>query len=148
MKASVLQWARDKILEAIAKHGISVVFIDHLHFLFDMGRVGNTSLEIGIIVRYLKYIAVELEVTIFILCHMRKVPPDKEPSDADFRDSSLIAQESDSGMIICRCEDDSKHAWLKVCYSRRTGTWEKRIPIIKHINGLLVEKINDQSGYI
>ena len=148
MKSGVLQWARDKILESIAKYGVSVVFIDHLHFLFDLGRVGNINLEIGLVIRYLKYLAVELEITIFILCHMRKVDPDKEPTDADFRDSSLISQESDAGLIIWRVKDSKNEAMLKVCYSRRTGTWEKTIPLIKHINGMLVEKVHESSEYI
>ena len=148
MKTGLLKWARDKITEGIAKHGISVVFIDHLHFLFDIGRVGNISLEIGQVVRYLKYLAVQLEITIFLLCHMRKTELDKEPSDIDMRDSSLIAQESDAGLIIWRIPEEDKQAYLKVCYSRRTGTWEKRIPLIKHLNGFLVEKANGQSGYV
>jgi len=142
MKAHVLQWARDRILEAIAKYGISVVFIDHLHFLFDMGRIRNASLEVGQVIRYLKYLAVELNIVIILLCHLRKTELDKEPTDMDFRDSSLISQESDVGLLIWRVKDNDNQAWLKVCYSRRTGTWEKKIPLAKQQNGLLAEVVN------
>ncbi|MHC4266930.1 MAG: DnaB-like helicase C-terminal domain-containing protein [Planctomycetota bacterium] len=140
MKAHALEWARDKILEALGKYGITTVFIDHLHFLFDMGKIRNASLEIGQVIRYLKFLAVELNIVIFLLCHLRKTELDKEPTDMDFRDSSLISQESDVGMLIWRVKDNDNQAWLKVCYSRRTGTWEKKIPLIKHSDGLLVEK--------
>jgi len=139
MKAHVLQWARDRILEAIAKYGISIVFIDHLHFLFDMGRIRNASLEIGQVIRYLKFLAVELNIVIFLLCHLRKTELDKEPTDMDFRDSSLISQESDVGLLIWRVKDSESQAWMKVCYSRRTGTWEKKIKLAKQQNGLLGE---------
>lgn len=143
MKAHLLSWARDKITEALGKHGISIVFIDHIHFLFDMGKVRNASLEIGQVVRYLKYLAVELNLIIFILCHMRKTDLEKEPTDEDFRDSSLIAQESDVGMIIWRVKNSDDQAWLKVCYSRKTGTWEKKIKMIKTQHGLLAEKFDE-----
>lgn len=142
MKAHVLEWARDRICESIAKYGISIVFIDHLHFLFDMGRIRNASLEIGQVIRYLKFLAVELNIVIFLLCHLRKTELDKEPTDMDFRDSSLISQESDVGLLIWRVKDNVSQAWLKVCYSRRTGTWEKKIPLSKQQNGLLAEVIN------
>ena len=142
MKAHVLQWARDRILEAIAKYGISVVFIDHLHFLFDMGRIRNASLEIGQVIRYLKYLAVELNIVIFLLCHLRKIDLDSEPTDMDFRDSSLIAQESDVGLLIWRTFEKTGNATLKVCYSRRTGVMDERVYLAKQQNGLLEEVIN------
>ena len=142
MKAHVLVWARDRILEAIAKYGVSIVFIDHLHFLFDMGRIRNASLEIGQVIRYLKFLAVELNIVIFLLCHLRKTELDKEPTDMDFRDSSLISQESDVGLLIWRVKDSESQAWMKVCYSRRTGTWEKKIKLAKQQNGLLAEVVN------
>ncbi len=143
MKAHVLNWARDRIAEAVAKKGVSVVFIDHLHFLFDIGRMRNTSLEIGTVIRYLKFLAVDLNLVIFILCHMRKTNIDVEPTDMDFRDSSLISQESDVGLIVWRVKDSERQAWLKICYSRRTGTWEKKVALAKGINSLLVEETNE-----
>ncbi len=108
-----------------------------------MGKVRNASLEIGQVVRYLKYLAVELNLIIFILCHMRKTNLEKEPTDEDFRDSSLIAQESDVGIIIWRVKNSDNQAWLKVCYSRKTGTWEKKIKMIKTQHGLLAEKFDE-----
>ncbi len=117
-----------------------MVFIDHLHFLFEMGKMRNTSLEIGQVVRYLKFLAIELNIVIFVLCHLRKIEDGKEPTDADMRDSSLIASESDVGLLIWRTfESDDSGAMLKVCYSRRTGVMDKRITLLKQSNGLLYE---------
>lgn len=143
-----LKWLKDRILEAIAKYGAKVVFIDHLHFLFDLAKMRNTSIEIGSVIRFLKGLAIELNITIFVLCHMRKVHPDAEPTDVDFRDSSFIASECDTALIIWRVKDTVNQAWLKICFSRRTGSWEKKIPLVK-VKDLLreavIEKKNDDN---
>ena len=138
LKAYALDWMQERILEATHKYGIRVVFIDHLHFLFDIARSKNTSLEIGQIMRWLKTIAIELNVIIFLLCHFQKIRSDDEPDHSNIRDSSFVAQESDTGLVLWRVKDSENHAWLKVCYSRRTGTLEKKIKIVK-INNLLRE---------
>ena len=52
LKAYALDWLQDRILEALTKYGIEVVFIDHLHFLFDMARSASASIEIGQIIRW------------------------------------------------------------------------------------------------
>tara|TARA_B100001971_G_scaffold367_1_gene294 strand:- start:130 stop:903 length:774 start_codon:yes stop_codon:yes gene_type:complete len=142
MKAHVLKWAMDRMAEAIAKQGISVVFIDHLHFLFEMGKMRNASLEIGQVIRYLKFIAINLNITIFVLCHLRKTEEGKEPTDTDMRDSSLIASESDVGLLIWRTFEKTGNATLKVCYSRRTGVMDERVYLAKQQNGLLEEVTN------
>jgi replicative DNA helicase len=118
--------------------GIGVVFIDHLHFLFDMARSKNTSLEIGQVVRFLKGIAIEYNLIIFLLCHMKKISFDKDPDDSDVRDSSLVSSESDTGLILWRIKTTENQAWLKIAYSRRTGAFDRKIKIAK-VNGLLRE---------
>ncbi len=139
LKAYALEWIEDRIAEALAKYRIGVVFIDHLHFLFDLARSRNQSIEIGQVIRFLKSIAIEGNLVIFLLCHLNRFDISKEPTHDNFRDSSFIAQESDTGMLIWRVKDTENKAWLKVCYSRRTGTWERKIPLIKNPNGLLRE---------
>jgi replicative DNA helicase len=138
LKAYSLPWLKERILEALFKYGIGVVFIDHLHFLFDLVRNKNTSLEIGQVVRFLKTIAIEYNIVIFLLCHMRKVNLIEEPTDADVRDSSLVSSESDTGLIMWRLVDTENSAIVKVAYSRRTGVLDKKIKIMK-VNGLLQE---------
>jgi replicative DNA helicase len=143
LKAYSMPWVIERILEALAKHGISVVFIDHLHFLFDMARSKNTSLEIGQVVRELKAIAIKYNLIIFLMAHMKKVDFDKEPTDADIRDSSLLSSKSDTGLILWRIKNTENRAVLKVSYSRRKGVMEKKINIIKNDNGLIGEFDND-----
>jgi len=142
LKAYSLPWLKERILEALFKHGIGVVFIDHLHFLFDLVRAKNTSLEIGQVVRFLKSLAIEYNLIIFLLCHMRKVDLEKEPTDADVRDSSLVSSESDTGLILWRLVDTENQAMVKVAYSRRTGVLDKAFKVAK-INGLLREVQNE-----
>lgn len=143
LKAYSMPWVIERILEALAKYGISVVFIDHLHFLFDMARSKNTSLEIGQVVRELKAIAIKYNLIIFLMAHMKKVDFEKEPTDGDIRDSSLLSSESDTGLILWRIKNTENRAVLKVSYSRRTGVMEKKINIIKNDNGLIGEFDND-----
>ena len=137
-------WLQDRIFESIGKYGADVVFIDNLHSLFDLARMRNTSLEIGSVIRILKKLAVDLNITIFILCHMKKPERGREVDDGDFRDSSLIASESDTGLVIWRHKDDPKAgkfglATLKVCYCRKTGAWDEKIKMVK-VDGSLKER--------
>ncbi len=144
LEAYDLNWIRKRILEALVKHGISVVVIDHLHFLFDIISQKNTSLQIGNVIRFLKQIAVDYNLIVFLLCHMKKVSFEKEPSDDDIRDSSLIGAESDTVLIIWRESGTENEAILKIRYARRSGVRDKKIRIAK-LNGVLrqIEEMKD-----
>tara|TARA_B100000315_G_scaffold235154_1_gene249820 strand:+ start:2354 stop:3142 length:789 start_codon:yes stop_codon:yes gene_type:complete len=139
MRIYSMDWLHNRILESIAKYGVRVVFIDHLHYLFDIARSRNTSIEIGQVIRTLKTICIDLNITIFLICHMRKLDPFTEPSDDAVRDSSFVAQESDVGLMVWRDIKTEDQAWLKVCYSRRTGVLEKKVKLIK-TDGFLKEQ--------
>ncbi len=143
LKAYALDWMQDRIVEALAKYGIGVVFIDHLHFLFDMARSKHASIEIGQIIRWLKTLAIELNLVIFLICHLQKIRFDVEPDDTNIRDSSFVSQESDVGLILWRVRNSEDHAWLKVCYSRRTGVIDKKIKLVK-VSGLLGEACDER----
>lgn len=144
-----LPWMEKRIKEAIYKYGIGVVFIDHLHFLWDMSKSRNTSLEIGFVVRKLKKMAIDNNIIIFLLCHMKKLDKTSEPDDSDVRDSSLVSSESDSGIIIWRPsptrydeELADNEATVKIPYSRRTGVLDKKFKLVK-IDGVLRESDYD-----
>ena len=141
LKANSLDWLRERIIEGLVKYGIKMVFIDHLHFLFDLARMRNTSIEIGQVIRTLKTMAIELNITIFLMCHMAKLDPYQEPSDDNIRDSSFVSQESDAGIVIWRNVQSENEGWVKVCFHRRTGILEKKIKCLK-IDGLLQEVID------
>ena len=105
IKGSSMEWLREKIYEGIAKYRTEVVFVDHLHFLLEMGDLANaksTSILIGMLMRELKKLAIETNTIIFLVAHMKKNQLDQVPSIDDLRDSSFVAQEADLVMMMWR----------------------------------------------
>lgn len=138
LKAYALDWVEERIMEGFIKYHSRIIFIDHLHFLFDMARAKNTSLEIGTVIRKLKGLCIDNEFVIFLLCHTKKGKDDALSYDS-IRDSSLVAQESDSVILIRRTPTIHEDAaQCKVEFHRRTGVMEKGFAMIKK-NGLLYE---------
>lgn len=132
-----LDWIEARILEGIIKFGVKVVFFDHLHFLVDMEKLRNPSLELGALVRRLKGLALEYDLIFFLICHITKLKIGDEPTEADLRDSSFIYQDADSTMMVFRPENKD-YAIVKVRNHRRTGTINKGVRV-KMVNGLLRE---------
>jgi len=140
--AANFQWFLTKCHESFLKYKTRVIFIDHLHYMFNIAaNKQNTSLDIGFIVRTLKTMAVQNNLLIFLLCHTKQTGEDKkESSYHDLRDSSFIAQESDSVFMMCRIEKTTQSK-LFVEFHRRTGVMREMVPLLKKDN-LLQE--NDQ----
>lgn len=139
-KAQDFNWFMERCLEAFFKYHCRIFFIDHLHYLIDMARVRNPSLDIGTIVRRIKRFAVENDFVIFLLCHVGKNTGD-DLSHKDLRDSSFIAQESDCVIMIKRTPEDGQTlARARVEFHRRTGIMEHVVYLEKK-NGLLYETI-------
>ena len=142
-RAQDFNWFMERCLEAFFKYNTRIFFIDHLHFLIDMARVGNPSLEIGAIVRRIKRFAVDNDFVIFLLCHIRKNTTD-DISYQDLRDSSFIAQESDTVIMIKRTPDDGpSRARARVEFHRRTGIIKWATKLEKQ-HGLLREIVNSK----
>jgi replicative DNA helicase len=127
-------------MEAFFKYNSRIFFIDHLHFLVDMARVSNPSLEIGAIVRRIKRFAVENDFIIFLLAHIKKNEND-DLSYKDLRDSSFIAQDSDTVIMIKRTpKEGMTTAKARVEFHRRSGIMEWVVYLDKQ-HGLLREVI-------
>ena len=148
LKTKNMEWIRDRIIEAKAKYQIKTVFIDHLHYLYDMEKSKNSSLEIGTIIRELKQMCVDFDIVIFLMAHMTKTKYDEMPTESDLRDSSFITQEADSTFIVWRERKKSKHSleyeftgktFLIVSNHRRAGTMGKIIKL-DFINNEFVEE--------
>lgn len=142
--AHTLKWIEERIIESKIKYKVKMIFIDHLHYLIQLGQAVNTSLLIGAIMRELKQLAVRQNVIIFLLAHTQKLRYEIKPSLADMRDSSFIAQESDCVMIIRRAgiitpegEKWLDKARLYLLKHRRTG--ETGIFYFQHMNGIFGE---------
>ena len=139
LEAYNIKWVEYMIRQTKLKYENDFVFIDHLHYIFDMAASRNVSLDIGVIMRVLKRLAVELEIVIFIVCHITKARIEKEDDMGIhlIRDSSLIAQESDTVLFVHRYIEENNgicvmdNSIVKVCKARRTGERNAVIPIVK-----------------
>lgn len=129
-----LVWVERKIVEAIAKYGIQVVFVDHLHYLFDLSGRNNASLEIGDLMRNLKKISIKYNIVIFLVAHLTKTKFEEKIGLEDIRDSSFISQEADYVIIIWRTAEHQStrdirengvryrdEAVLSICKNRFNG---------------------------
>ena len=139
LKAHAMDWLEERIKESFEKYNTRIIFIDHLHYLLDLARMKNPSIEIGQVIRRLKTMAVNSEFIIFLLCHTTKGKNEADLSYESIRDSSFVSQESDCVLMIKRTpEDGETAARLRVEFHRRTGVLEKVIDLIK-ANGYLQE---------
>jgi hypothetical protein len=139
LKAHALPWFEERVYESFKKYHTRIVFCDHLHYLIDLARIRNPSIEIGQIIRRLKSLAVEGKFLIFLLCHTTKGSSEDNLSFESIRDSSFISQESDTVFMIKRMPNEGENrARMRVEFHRRTGVFEKTIDLIKE-KGYLVE---------
>ena len=130
LKARSLEWVEGKIVQGLEKKNTRIVFIDHLHYLFDLVQRANVSLTIGNVIRRLKALAVSHHLIIFLLCHTTK--PGGEGTELSYnsiRDSSFVSQESDSVFMIQRTGELT--GTLRVEFHRRTGCFQKVISLVK-----------------
>lgn len=140
LRPHALDWFKERTEESFLKYHTRVIFIDHLHYLIDLAKLRNPSIEIGQIIRQLKTLAVEKNYIIFLLCHTTKGASEPDVNYESIRDSSFISQESDCVLMIKRTPKEGEtSARLRVEFHRRTGVLEKVIPLIK-VNGYLVEQ--------
>jgi hypothetical protein len=141
LKPKDIGWFKDRVLESFQKYNTRIVFIDHLHYLVDLVKRNNISIEIGAIIRDLKTFAVANNFVIFLLCHTIKPNADREMSYGDIRDSSFISQESDCCLMVKRMPKVAINAArVSIEYHRRTGVMERTVNVEK-IGGLLYEQI-------
>ena len=132
LKAHDMSWLEDRIREGFAKYHSRVVFVDHLHYLFDIARSRNPSLDIGGVIRRLKSLAVDHGFIIFLLCHTTKGKSEGNLSYESIRDSSFVSQESDCVFMIRRTPRDGENrAQVRIEFHRRTGCLEKVIRLEK-----------------
>jgi replicative DNA helicase len=135
MHSKSLDWIEERIIESQEKFGTEMVFIDHLDFLRDDKKLRNDvsinlSSYIGGIVQKVKSIAVQRNIIIFLMSHLRKNEwtSGKLPSSEELRDSGQIAQLADTVMMIMRKRDKANgnlylenDAIVGVIENRHTG---------------------------
>ncbi|MFA7329093.1 MAG: DnaB-like helicase C-terminal domain-containing protein [Candidatus Ratteibacteria bacterium] len=146
LKSNKPDWIEDRILEAKIKYEVQVIFIDHLHFIVDMVKMRNPSLEIGAVLRNLKRIAIQYNVVIVLACHIGKIEKGVKPTFWNLRDSSFISQEADAVLMVWRLKDNKEkgienQSQVSVELSRRTGVMGKKVSVVLE-GGLLKEVEN------
>lgn len=147
-----IDWVTEKIIDSRDRFKTKVIFIDHLGFMaedpanYDSNLTSNYSTKLTMICRRLKSLAITENVAIVLLAHLRKpMNSNAEPTYHDLKDSSGVAQEADSVIIINRKKDkggfnDSeiyqKESSIKIEKNRRTG--QTKIFQVELQNGRLV----------
>jgi replicative DNA helicase len=121
-------WIEKKVIEAKAKYDSKVMFVDHLHFVVNLTGNANMSLEIGKTMRELKGIAKRWNIILVLIAHLRKTRMDEQPGLEDLRDSSFVAQEADTVLMLWRETKRNRgeleitnNVNLSVQANRRTG---------------------------
>lgn len=147
LKAGSFDWLKLKCVEARLKFNCRIAIIDHLHFIVDMNTNHNMSLNIGAVMRQIKReIAVALNMVVFVIAHQGQKKEGAEPSIDNIRDSSFIAQESDTVLVVYRTADpvppelaanaripgypqtfEKGFCAVKIEKARRTGVYRKRL---------------------
>jgi len=152
-KDTKIVWLEQRILEGIAKYGVKIVMIDHLHYLLDMQTAmrANTSLLIGAIIRQLKEIAIKYEIIIFLVAHTKKVKfeEDEIPDLNSLRDSGMVAAEADYVLFI-----DRKKLEDKTGYSDKTtlfvakNRWDGKTGLVKlvYAHNKFTERMDEQKA--
>ena len=134
LKSADVWWLEKKIYESKIKFNTRLVMIDHMHYLIDISRIRQPSLEIGAIYRKLKRMAIKYHLIIFIISHLRKIEKGAEPYMDDVRDTGLSTGETDTIILVWRVTDKDgeigNNAMLKAT-TRRTGVMEKKVELIK-----------------
>lgn len=134
------RWIEARIWEAKLKYDTRIVFIDHLHYLVDMARMQNMSIEIGEIMRSLKKIAIKHNIVLFLIAHTKMTNEDDELGLGSVRDSGMIECEADNVFYVWRNmkRDIFNQSILKIAKNRKLGIVGKKIDL-QFVNGYLME---------
>lgn len=143
-----LQWLYLKLLECRAKgYKVKAVFVDYLHQLVDTTRRSRDP--VGDVVQALQRMIHMFNVMLFVVCHFTKEATDKsderEPANADLRDSGWIINAADVIWLIWRLKSEDKQSYtrqsiIKVGKHRRKGDILRgRKYIMEKIDEYLIE---------
>lgn len=81
-----IKWVHERIKEGKLKYNCRAVFVDHLHYLVDLYKIKNASIEIGAVMRSIKKVAIANRVAFFLVSHVAKIDRSRELQAGDIRD--------------------------------------------------------------
>ncbi len=137
-----IAWLRAKIIESAEKYNVKAFFVDMIDYVVPGGikRSDNETIILKRAANELKQLAVELEVVIFTMAHVRKLPKgQKEPQLQDIASSSGVFYFADYVYGISRRNKevkgfggDKEVVWLnegiiRILKNRETGEMVKEI---------------------
>lgn len=104
---------RRQAMQMQRRHGLSLIIIDHLQIIEELGQEKNRVRELGIITKRLKDLSKELSVPIILLSQLSRAiesREDKRPVLSDLRESGDIEQNADIVLFAFREEYYLKQA--------------------------------------
>ena len=136
-----IDWIKAKIKRGVEKYLTKIVIIDHLDFVVSK-KVKNSdtqAISYKQIVTELKSLALELNIIIISLAHLKKIQNDREPEMQDIGYSAGIFQLADCVLMINRekqgggermgYEDEEEiftnSSFIKMVKNRETGILKK-----------------------
>lgn len=153
MKGNTLDWLEMRLIESIVKYGTDIMIIDHLHFIVPFSEE-RQDLRIGQVMRDLKAMAKKWNVVIVLIAHLKKTRVDSQPTLEEIRDSSFVAQEADTVILLWREQFKERgqliitnNVNVSVQANRRTGkTGNVKM---SYVNGVFIEgewESRDEAG--
>jgi len=97
--------------EIIQKHGIKMLFFDHLHYLCRSRE--NASQDVSATVKGFQMLSTELQIPIVLLAQPRKTSPENVMGQNDLKDSICIATDAAIIMVMWRERIVSSKADIK-----------------------------------
>ncbi|GAG16599.1 unnamed protein product, partial [marine sediment metagenome] len=111
-----VDWIKKKIIEAKEKFDVKFIFIDDVDFLYPSKKTfGSNQYRhvLGAISRELKGLAIELEVVIFFMAHVRKTPQGRAIELQDIGESADLYKKADFVLAISRNSTEVNIGGLK-----------------------------------
>lgn len=100
-----MSWLEERMIESFLKFGTKVTVIDHLDFIEKNPKLRTKHEQIQEVMEELILLARRLKMTIFIISHINKLPPDEKPTYFHLAESSSTYKLSDITLMLWReCE--------------------------------------------
>ena len=96
-----------------------LIIIDHLHYF--TRELANVAEDLGRVTKELKKNAVEHNVPVILISHVRRTAKDESASIDDLRGSSYIAQDADIVLMVGRDGEDQSKLFVKIEKNRNRG---------------------------
>ena len=97
-----MDWITQRVTESVIKYDTKVVFLDHFGYIKPSGNFYTLQLQIKDTLHRIKRLAVELDVAIVSIVHIRKINPTEIPTVDDILDSAGFHQEADTIVMLWR----------------------------------------------